>query len=145
LLESVVFAHRAVKALEQEWPENAPAVRWEKSGALVEVELQEPDHTASARVVDRVELQTLMWDNVGLARTGTELDNAMEQLHSWRPAALEHRLFPDWEDANLLVLARAVTEAAIAREESRGGHYRLDYPHTRPEMARPITLIRKAS
>jgi L-aspartate oxidase len=42
------------------------------------------------------------------------------------------------------MLARAVTEAALAREESRGGHYRLDFPNTNPAMAKPITIVRKA-
>ena len=144
LLESIVFAHRAVQALGEPWPTDAPNVRWEQTGALVELELLEPDHTSTAQVVDRVELQTLMWDNVGLARTTTELESALTQLHSWRPADPAHRLFPDWEDANLLLLARTVTEAALAREESRGGHFRLDFPDTDPAKARPITLVRKA-
>ena len=144
LLESIVFAYRAVEVIGQDWPADAPSVRWEQAGPLVELELKEPDHTATAQVVDRVELQTLMWDNVGLARTKSELETALTQLHSWRPADPAHRLFPDWEDANLLLLARTVTEAALAREESRGGHYRLDFPETDPAKARPITLVRKA-
>jgi L-aspartate oxidase len=144
LLESIVFAHRAVKALGEPWPADAPSVRWQNSSPLTELELLEPDHTSTAQVVDRVELQTLMWDNVGLARTQSELGSALTQLHSWRPADPAHRLFPDWEDANLLLLARTVTEAALAREESRGGHYRLDFPDTDSAKARPITLARKA-
>lgn len=144
LLESIVFAHRAVKALGEPWPADAPSVRWANASPVAELELLEPDHTSTAQVVDRVELQTLMWDNVGLARTQSELDSALTQLHSWRPADPAHRLFPDWEDANLLLLARTVTEAALAREESRGGHYRLDFPDTDPAKARPITLVRKA-
>ncbi|MEY2699111.1 MAG: hypothetical protein RL720_1067 [Actinomycetota bacterium] len=144
LLESIVFAHRAVEALGEEWPTDAPSVRWAEAAPLAELELLEPDHTSSAQVVDRVELQTLMWDNVGLARTKSELNSALSQLHSWRSADPAHRLFPDWEDANLLLLARTVTEAALAREESRGGHYRLDFPETDPAKARPITLARKA-
>ena len=144
LLESIVFAHRAVEALGEPWPTDAPSVRWANAAPLAELELLEPNHTSTAQVVDRVELQTLMWDSVGLARTQSELDSALTQLHSWRPADPAHRLFPDWEDANLLLLARTVTEAALAREESRGGHYRLDFPDTDPAKARPITLVRKA-
>jgi len=145
LLESIVFAHRAVKTLGSAWPENAPGVRWASAGPVAELSLQEPDFKPGSPVVDRVELQTLMWDSVGLARTGAELESALDKLHSWRPAPRDHRLFPDWEDANLLLLARTVTEAALARLESRGGHYRLDYPATNPTLARPITLVRKAS
>ncbi|BDU10519.1 L-aspartate oxidase [Aurantimicrobium sp. INA4] len=144
LLESIVFAHRAVSALGEAWPTDAPSVRWASTEPLAELELLEPNHTSTAQVVDRVELQTLMWDSVGLARTGKDLTSALDQLHSWRPADPAHRLFPDWEDANLLLLARTVTEAALSREESRGGHYRLDFPDTNPAQARPITLVRKA-
>jgi len=90
-----------------------------------------------------VELQTQMWDMVGLAREDIGLRQAKKTFNQWRPVALERRLFTDYEDANLLDLARAVTASALARTESRGAHYRLDYPETRPDFARPIT-IRKA-
>lgn len=154
LLESIVFAHRSVSNLGQHWPEDAPSARWGSQGPLLELELTEPTSsvsdfsTASAssgtQVVDRVELQTMMWDNVGLARTRTELEATLNQIHGWRPADPAHRLFPDWEDANLLLLAQALTQSALARHESRGGHYRLDYPETSPDLARPITIARKA-
>jgi len=149
LLESIVFAHRAVSNLDQPWPEDAPAARWGTQGPLLELELAEPtastfgSHSDVTQVVDRVELQTMMWDNVGLARTSTALESTLEQIRGWRPADPAHRLFPDWEDANLLLLAQALTQSALAREESRGGHYRLDYPETRPALARPITIARK--
>jgi L-aspartate oxidase len=85
-----------------------------------------------------------MWDNVGLARTREELEATRDRLNTWRPADVEHRLFPDWEDANLLILAKAVTAAALARMESRGGHYRLDHPASDPKQAKPIIISRKA-
>jgi L-aspartate oxidase len=160
LLESIVFAHRAVSNLGTPWPDDAPAARWGQQGPLLSLELSEPtsapiptptgarSDTGSGRpspqVVDRVELQTMMWDNVGLARTRSALEATLNQLHAWRPADPAHRLFPDGEDANLLLLAQALTESALARLESRGGHYRLDYPQTSPSLARPITIARKA-
>lgn len=144
LLESIVFAHRAVSNLGQAWPEDAPAARWARDGPLVELELTAPTTTAGTQVIDRVELQTMMWDNVGLARTRTELESTLEQIQGWRPADAAHRLFPDWEDANLLLLAEAMTQSALARLESRGAHYRLDYPEKLVSHARPITIARKA-
>ncbi|MBK5238239.1 MAG: L-aspartate oxidase [Actinomycetales bacterium] len=147
LLESIVFSHRAVSNLGQPWPEDAPAARWGAQGPLLELELTEPATAttpSSTQVIDRVELQTMMWDNVGLARTRAELQSTLDQIHGWRPADPAHRLFPDWEDANLLLLAQALTQSALARHESRGGHYRLDYPETSPALARPITIARKA-
>jgi L-aspartate oxidase len=83
-------------------------------------------------------------DNVGLARTESQLLDTRLALAGWCSADKANRLFTDWEDANLLLLARAVTESALAREESRGGHYRLDFPNTNPSMAKPITIVRKA-
>jgi L-aspartate oxidase len=144
LLESIVFAHRAVNSLDRPWSDGGPNARWADTGLAAEVTLTDLDSQAGHEVVDRVELQTLMWDSVGLARTGPELERALERLHSWRPADAAHRLFPDSEDANLLLLARAVTSAALARLESRGAHYRLDYPATDPELAKPLTVARKA-
>ncbi len=148
LLESIVFARRAVQVLDETWPDQAASVRWRETGLLTEIELQdESDNTTpkqSRNVVDRVELQTLMWDKVGLARTGSQLIETRDELEKWRSADISNRLFTDWEDANLLLLSRAVTASALAREESRGGHYRLDYPNTNPAMAKPITIVRKA-
>jgi L-aspartate oxidase len=148
LLESIVFARRAVQVLEETWPEHAASVRWKETGLLTEIELEDESDSSipkSARnVVDRVELQTLMWDKVGLARTGDQLIETRNELNKWRSADATNRLFTDWEDANLLLLSRAVTAAALAREESRGGHFRLDYPETNPLMSKPITIVRKA-
>lgn len=146
LLESIVFSKRAVQVLDEPWPEQAASVRWKESGLLSVVELEDETHRAPHKglnVVDRVELQTLMWDKVGLARTRDELVDTRDELEKWRSANVENRLFTDWEDANLLLLSRAVTAAALAREESRGGHYRLDYPETNPNMAKPITIVRR--
>ncbi len=148
LLESIVFAHRAVSNLGQPWPSDAPSARWGSKGPLLELEFADfPAATtpSSTQVVDRVELQTMMWDKVGLARTRTELESTLEQIHRWRPADPAHRLFPDWEDANLLLLAQALTQSALARHESRGAHYRLDYPDANPAFARPVTIARKVS
>jgi L-aspartate oxidase len=148
LLESIVFSRRAVSVLEESWPEQAASVRWKDTGLLCEIELQDESDSeipnSTRNVVDRVELQTLMWDKVGLARTEQELKQTQQELMKWRSASVSNRLFTDWEDANLLILSRAVTEAALARQESRGGHYRLDYPEANPAMAKPITIVRKA-
>ena len=149
LLESLVFSFRAIAAIGEPWPVDAPAQRWRDTGPLDVIELDKKDVLAKAdsgrQVVDRVELQTLMWDDVGLARTGERLETTRSRLQSWRPTQKKHRFFPDWEDASLLTLAHAVTAAAEARHESRGAHYRLDYPNTAADMARPVIVKRKLS
>ena len=148
LLESIVFSRRAVQVLEEAWPTSAASVRWKDTGILCEIELLDESDSivpkSQRNVVDRVELQTLMWDKVGLARTASELTSTKAELAKWRSANIGNRLFTDWEDANLLLLSRAVIEAALAREESRGGHFRLDFPDTNPLMSKPVTIVRMA-
>ncbi len=144
LLESVVTSRRAVRAIDEEWPAEGYTERW-ASGPVAEIELSVDEiysrgNGVKKPVVDRVELQTLMWDNVGLARDKAGLWATQDQLNAWRPATEKHRVFPDWEDANLLLLAHAVTASAAARHESRGAHYRLDFPHTEENLARPILV-----
>jgi L-aspartate oxidase len=145
LLESLVFADRACEVLEEAWPEAATTGKFQRFVEQPPLERIEVDLSfeAHAPVVDRVELQTRMWDSVGLAREARGLSQALEEFAAWRPQQRSQRIFTDYEDANLLDLARAVTSAALARTESRGAHYRLDFPATNPDSARPIA-VRKA-
>ncbi|MEN9715225.1 MAG: L-aspartate oxidase [Actinomycetota bacterium] len=142
LLESVVFADRAAEILEQPWPSPFDFQRFMDQPPLEELTVS-LRYDSAAPVVDRVELQAEMWDQVGLARTDATLRAALDRFAAWRPQKRSQRIFTDFEDANLLALAKAVTAAALARTESRGAHYRLDFPETNPAFARPIT-VRKA-
>lgn len=142
LLESLVFADRASSVLDQPWPAAFGFARFDDQPPMRELEV-DLGYTSDAPVVDRVELQTQMWDNVGLARDDMGLRTARNAFRAWRPQKRSLRLFTDYEDANLLDLAKVVTAAALARTESRGAHFRLDHTETNPNFARPIT-VRKA-
>ena len=82
----------------------------------------------------RDDLQQLMWDAAGLSRNGEDLARAAARLASWRTPPVSDA--KSAEDANLLVVARAVVASASAREESRGGHFRADFPEPDPAQAR---------
>jgi len=142
LLESLVFADRATEVLDQPWPSPFRFERFDAQPPMRELEV-DLEYDKLAPVVDRVELQTVMWDQVGLAREDLGLRQARNAFRAWRPQKRALRLFTDYEDANLLDLAKAVTAAAMARTESRGAHYRLDHPQTNPDFARPV-IVRKA-
>jgi L-aspartate oxidase len=96
----------------------------------------------------RDNLQNLMWQNVGLARTGEGLKQALAQLESWegnavptatnQPDSLKHRA--GYELNNLVTVGRLVAGAALVRTESRGAHYRLDFPASREEWQRRVIL-----
>jgi len=81
-------------------------------------------------------LRRLLWENVGVVRDGRGLVGATSALES-----LAARLPPGASEArNLVDVGRLVTAAALARRESRGGHFRSDYPEPRPELERRLIV-----
>jgi succinate dehydrogenase/fumarate reductase flavoprotein subunit len=82
-------------------------------------------HQPSA--MDREAVRDLMWKSVGLFRDRQSLADAVAALERARtpasPATAEA-----WRHHNLLTVARLIARAALRREESRGGHFRADFP-----------------
>ncbi|MFY9344780.1 MAG: hypothetical protein WAT39_19970, partial [Planctomycetota bacterium] len=75
-------------------------------------------------------LKSLMWRQVGLRRSGPSLRDARGRIGFWHHYLVKAPL-PDrarCELANMLTVAALVATAAIAREESRGTHWRDDFP-----------------
>jgi L-aspartate oxidase len=129
LLESLVFAWRCAEQLPKDdarsWPELEAAM------PVVSVD-NEPHRTA--KVVDRAELQALMWSFVGIERSGHGLKEAALRLASMKPVGDS---VYELETANLLELANAMVRAALHRKESRGAHFRMDYPEVHEEFQHP--------
>jgi L-aspartate oxidase len=84
--------------------------------------------------VDRAELQALMWSFVGIERSGHGLKEAALRLASMKPVGDS---VYELETANLLELANAMVRAALHRKESRGAHFRMDYPEVHEEFQHP--------
>ncbi|MCX7702946.1 MAG: L-aspartate oxidase [Planctomycetota bacterium] len=75
-------------------------------------------------------LRSLMWWQVGIERNATELEDALKRLSFWCRYVLRNNFdTPDgWRLQNMLTVAYLVTESALMRQESRGVHYRTDFP-----------------
>ena len=132
LLEGAVMARRCVAAL------GAPAaVPWDGEPIPYAVAPRVP----GAEPVDRSRLQATMWTAAGLVRDGETLSAAAAELAGWGVAA--DGTTESYEDAHLLDVARAVVMAALAREESRGAHFRTDYPARDAAFDRHLSWVRK--
>jgi L-aspartate oxidase len=87
-----------------------------------------------SRTPDATELATVLWQDVGLFR---DREGLMRALRVFEPAwkALDQRLRGggtlapgEWGTASIVTVGLLIARAALRREESRGGHYRSDFP-----------------
>jgi L-aspartate oxidase len=88
-------------------------------------------------------LKSLMWRQVGVERDRAGLESALAKLSFWSRAVrdLGSSEPRSWELVNMLTVARLATVAALAREESRGVHYRTDFPQSNADW-RVHTLLK---
>ncbi len=73
-------------------------------------------------------VQELMWRDVGVVRDGKRLQGVIAELEALRSEAPQRNSRRAWEAANILETGLLIARSALAREESRGAHYRLDFP-----------------
>jgi succinate dehydrogenase / fumarate reductase, flavoprotein subunit len=98
------------------------------------------------------DLQQTMQDLVGIIRDAPELEEAVVRIENFKQRTPKmtvegHRQYnPGWHLAidlrNLLLVSEAVAKAALARQESRGGHTRNDFPGPDPEWGRKNLVVR---
>lgn len=74
------------------------------------------------------EIQDLMWTEVGIVRMRGGMQKVLNALEEMRPKLSRPQTRRGYEAANLHLAAKLVARSALAREESRGAHYRLDNP-----------------
>jgi L-aspartate oxidase len=84
-------------------------------------------------------LRSVMWRNVGIERDGQRLEETREIIAFWARYVMDKVFNPNelgegavagWEIQNMLTVSALIATAAQSRTESRGCHYRLDYPTT---------------
>ena len=143
LLEATVYAERAVMAAAERL--DGLSLReipdWDQGSAVDSDELVVIKHTWD-------EIRRFMWDYVGIVRTSKRLMRArhraelvMEEIRNYY---WDFRLTTDLiELRNLAQVAWLVVEASLARRESRGLHYTLDFPNKDPRWVRDTELKRR--
>jgi len=127
LLEGLVFGARAGEAMQQ--PLEAASLKTDRVAVSAGVKSKAATDGLAPDAV-----RSLMWRSAGLFRTRDSLSAAVERLESTYVAARALAAqSPDNLGArrrvNLSTVALLVARAALRREESRGGHFRADFPH----------------
>lgn len=129
MLEGLVFGIRtvqsAIRLQREDFRFEGPIVSTVPAG-----EARSDEEIAAARM----KLQEIMWLRAGLVRSGDGLKNALTELDALAdnfgtPAPQRAAI----ELANMICVARLVVRAAVERTESRGAHYRTDFPRTDDE------------
>jgi L-aspartate oxidase len=140
LLEAVVFSHRAaMKVLQKPGPQFKVTIPdWDDSGV-------ENDEEWGVLRHNRIEIQTIMWDYVGIVRSKNHLIRAMRRINL---------LYDEIEDyykrtrvskgllelRNMTTIASLITRSALSREESRGLHYRTDFPRKQEKFHKDTVI-----
>jgi L-aspartate oxidase len=129
----------------------------ERAGALAALRgamRGKPPHLAferPTRSTRRVDIQDLteavrgaMWRYLGVERDERGMTELKHQLEGWqRTAGEQERRYPsEWQLENMIAVALAMTESALARRESRGVHFRSDFPASDPHWQQRHTRWR---
>ena len=121
LLEAAVFGARAGRAAASEGTHGGEPVSLEPLPDLPDAALQT--------------LRKAMSRDAGVIRDAAGLARLLEQIEALEPA---------YGPCPTVVAARLIVEAALARQESRGGHYRADFPATAAEPVRTFVTLESA-
>ncbi|MFA4843441.1 MAG: L-aspartate oxidase [Candidatus Margulisiibacteriota bacterium] len=120
LLEGLVFGYRAAQSAKTDILNSGstPQLVISHSSLVIKPKLKDIE-------VQRLKLiiKTAMWNGAGIIRSKESLTGVLNRLEM-----IENEVKGDLELRNMLTVARLITQAALDRAESRGAHYRTDFP-----------------
>ncbi len=163
LLEGLVFGARAGKAMIEDSPAPHGAKKQGAHGQKANAKQKHqtsssgpsngPAPAGSARAAHAADeqpeptldqIREILGSRVGILRDGKELTQAIQKLDAMELPAPGKPGRRAWEIYNMWTLARVVARSALAREESRGSHYRSDFPyHDDEKFARHSVVTRE--
>ena len=136
LLESLVFGVRATSSavanLDSKVPESIFKIKYQRKKDASE----NIDHLKI-----RESIRETMWEKVGIVRNAVHLKEAIEFFNQYSDLIPTAR--SSFEVQNMLDISRLIAESALVRQESRGAHYRFDYPVLDDKIwNRHVTFVR---
>jgi L-aspartate oxidase len=122
LLEALVYGARAGKAMREELAQGRKPASGHKKAAS-------QNGPVDAGIEELIgQIQDVIWKNAGIVRMRTGMQEAIKVLEGLTPRVAHPRTRRAYEAANLHLAGLLVARSALAREESRGAHYRIDNP-----------------
>jgi L-aspartate oxidase len=135
LLEGLVFGGRAGEAMKQQMAvPSALRTGWRLARPADSAAPEISRASSQPALRDGSDVRELMWRAVGLFRAREDLQDAVARLEDGcrrMQSAVEVTTEPNahiWREFNLFTVARLIAMAALRREESRGAHFRTDFP-----------------
>ncbi|MGH9580377.1 MAG: L-aspartate oxidase, partial [Terriglobales bacterium] len=131
LLEGLVFGARAGAAMREEAlpPSGGKPGKSRRSSARIPSQPSPAARTKRPGADEFIHsVQVLMWKKVGIVRDAGALRQAVAELEEWRDCLPAGETRRACEAANLHLTALLIARSALARRESRGAHYRTDFP-----------------
>jgi L-aspartate oxidase len=121
LLEGLVYGARAGKAMREEGRSIGTNAAKSATNAQPALEGKNAEEMIS-------QVQELMWRDVGIVRCGGTLRGAIQRLEQLQAELPQDGCRRAWEARNINQTGLLIAKSALARLESRGAHYRTDYP-----------------
>jgi L-aspartate oxidase len=132
LLEGLVFGARAASAIAHQHTNAQPRTLAARAAALPSGSPKNagPPAADACGDLDKTigQVRSILWEKVGIIRQGKELCEAVKRLETLAVAESGAPSRERFEARNILEVARLVARSALARQESRGAHYRSDFP-----------------
>ena len=136
LVEAIVLSKRIVERTREDSGDKSTTSK----GMKLHCSLSQGEVPERVRSPSLSGLQQLLWDNAGIIRNKEGLTCAADVLAAWQKSLSSTTDRPSYELSNLVLTGRLLTEAALLREESRGAHFRSDFPQSSKKWQRHIVF-----
>jgi len=136
LLEVIVFSKRIIGRMSSK----SRTPQETKTSVFKYYSLKRPSTSESSLQLNLPNLEEILWDKVGIVRTREGLKDAVRILATWQERLPSRVDRASYELHSMVLSSRFMAEAALYREESRGAHFRNDFPSSSSDWQRHIVF-----